>query len=264
MEYWINRLLEEQERLYQLSLQANTQALKRAYLKAYDDLQYEMSKLYDSLLASAVDGEIKPNDLYKFNRWYELQNSLNTKLNALGELEISIDIDNFTKLYNAINQATNGVLQQQGINFAFTTEERVQQVLDYIWCSDGKHFSNRIWKHKKELVKRINDSFFACIARGVPKDEIVKQLMKDFKVGFNQADRIVRTEMTYIQNQATADSYKNAGITKYKYLSAHDSRTSEECSSLDGIVFNFADMVVGENYPPLHANCRSTVTPYFD
>ena len=75
------------------------------------------------------------------------------------------------------------------------------------------------------------------------------------------ADRIVRTELTRIQNQATADTYRQAGIEKYQYLAIEDDRTSEACQELDGKIFRLDEAVIGENFPPIHPNCRCSIIP---
>ena len=64
--------------------------------------------------------------------------------------------------------------------------------------------------------------------------------------------------MNYFNNQADAMAYEEMGIDKYVYVAILDSRTSEICQSLDNKVFNYKDMEIGVNYPPMHPNCRST------
>ena len=38
--------------------------------------------------------------------------------------------------------------------------------------------------------------------------------------------------------------------------------TSEICQEMDGKIFNVKDGIPGDNVPPLHPNCRSTIVPY--
>ena len=87
---------------------------------------------------------------------------------------------------------------------------------------------------------------------------MITRLMKDMSSGYSQADRIARTELSYVQNQSTIDRYKQAGFTKYQYLTADDC-CSEICSEKDGEIFNIDEAVVGENIPPLHPNCRCSI-----
>ena len=64
------------------------------------------------------------------------------------------------------------------------------------------------------------------------------------------------------KNKAEIEAYEEMGIKKFKYLAVLDSRTSEICRDMDGKIFDVKDAVQGENTPPLHPNCRSTIVPY--
>lgn len=55
------------------------------------------------------------------------------------------------------------------------------------------------------------------------------------------------------------NKYEEAGLDEYEILSAHDERTCPICSKMNGKRFKIAEMVVGENAPPFHTNCRCSV-----
>ena len=78
---------------------------------------------------------------------------------------------------------------------------------------------------------------------------------------YYQAARLVRTETNYAMNQAHLNGYKEAGIKQYKFLAFIDHRTSPQCKRLDGQTINADDATVGDNMPPMHPNCRSTIIP---
>lgn len=96
-------------------------------------------------------------------------------------------------------------------------------------------------------------------AVGKPSEELKKTLMETFNVSYNEASRLVRTELSYIYNRSTWDKYKEAGIKQYRFLTAEDERTCEECSSLNNKVIDLDKAKVGKNYPPIHPNCRCTI-----
>ncbi|MDZ5017221.1 phage head morphogenesis protein, partial [Clostridium perfringens] len=50
-------------------------------------------------------------------------------------------------------------------------------------------------------------------------------------------------------------------IEEYEYSATLDLRTSDICSELDNKPFKVKNAIVGVNYPPMHANCRSTTIP---
>jgi NAD+--asparagine ADP-ribosyltransferase len=70
--------------------------------------------------------------------------------------------------------------------------------MEAIWCQDGKHWSSRIWTNKSALQEKIKNGLVDCVARGVSKEELVKELMNDMNVGYYEAQRIARTELTFI------------------------------------------------------------------
>lgn len=261
--YWQRRVIKQQELLYDKTLLQTQKDLAKAYKQSINAIKQDMSDLYDKLLKDSIDGTVRPNDLYKFNRYYELQNKINKNLKTLGEAEIKINNSKFTNMYNKTNDYISKELADKLVNidngFTLFNENRVNEVINSIWCQDGKAWSSRIWDNKALLQDRLNKGFTDCIVRGVSKDELVKQLQADMGVGFNQADRIARTELTHIQNQACADSYQKAGIKKYEFLAEIDSRTSDICTKLNGRIFDFSEKQVGINFPPCHVNCRSTI-----
>jgi hypothetical protein len=130
-------------------------------------------------------------------------NNLNKEMTKLGVAESEIYESYMTELY-----AANSSLLSSSFGFAPTVNNQdVTNALSKIWCRDGKHWSSRIWTNKALLQERIKDGVINSIATGSGKDELVKQLMKDFNVGYNNADRIARTELSYIRNQSTYDKY---------------------------------------------------------
>ena len=78
------------------------------------------------------------------------------------------------------------------------------------------------------------------------------------------AERIIRTETTYISNAAEIESYKECGIDKYVFIATLDLRTSKQCREKDKKIFNVKDAETGVNLPPLHPYCRSTTIAYKD
>lgn len=266
-QYWKKRINNQQDKLYDKSLEDIQNELAKKYEQAIKDIKINMVDLYNDLLADASNGEISMNDLYCFNRYSDLQRQLNKKLVALGKDEIDVYNRQFEQLYKVNEKTIQKAFEENGLitgRFTQVSEKQVKAVLDSVWCSDGMHWSNRVWRNKALLQQRIEKGLVDCVSRGVAKDEIIKQLKNDFGVGFNQADAIARTELTYIMGQSTANSYKSVGVKQYQYLAALDSRTSDICKKLNGKVFDFADMQIGKNYPPCHVNCRSTVIPIFD
>jgi SPP1 gp7 family putative phage head morphogenesis protein len=73
-------------------------------------------------------------------------------------------------------------------------------------------------------------------------------------MGITRCKMIARTEIINAYNQGKMNMYKQAGLTQYEWLTALDERTCEECTDLDGKVFNIGNGQI----PPIHPNCRCT------
>jgi hypothetical protein len=78
------------------------------------------------------------------------------------------------------------------------SQKTAKEVINSIWCADGKHWSERIWHNKAQLQVALEKGLIDCVSRGVSKDELVKTLMETFNVGYRKADRIARTELSYV------------------------------------------------------------------
>ena len=77
-------------------------------------------------------------------------------------------------------------------------------------------------------------------------------------------ERLVRTEASFITNQAQLSAYYKSGIKEYEYLARLDERTSPQCKELDGKRFEVEKAQAGVNYPPMHPYCRSTTKAVID
>lgn len=260
MSYWYDRIDYQSNKAYNKRLHTIDKQLQFEYQRALKDIELDMVALYDKLLKEAQNGEIRPNDLYKYNRYFEMHNKLNQTLTMLGGKEVKIYHKELLNMYEQVQDIITKEAPH-ALGSVVVDNELATKALDAVWCADGKHWSDRVWRNKEALQSSIERGLMDCIVRGVPKDEFVKDLMKRFNVSFSQADRLARTELSFIQNQAAADRYQRAGIDKYEILAARDERTSDICREQNGKIYEFSKMQVGVNYPPFHPNCRTTVIP---
>lgn len=148
------------------------------------------------------------------------------------------------------------------INPAFSRLDNraVNQVLNTKFL--GGNYSERIWKNTDKLADTLKEVIGSAIARGESYSKTAREIRERFGVTQYEATRLVQTETCYFQNQAEIEALKTMGIEKYKFIATLDSRTSDICREHDKKVYNVEDAKAGENLPPLHPNCRSTVSAY--
>lgn len=255
--YWVDRVNRQNNINFNRSAAATDKKLAELYKKTGEQIAKDIKKLYANL--DVPEDEIRINDLYKNNQFYELLGKINKQLTKLGEDEIKINNKTLLGMYNKTSKM---VSNQAGFSVGF--EDGAQAAIDKIWCPDGKHWSSRVWKNKSVMQAQLEQGITDCVARGLSKEKIITEITEKVDKDRYKASRLVRTELTYVQNAAAADTYEKAGCKKYEYCAALDNRTSEECEELNGQQFYFAEAVVGENFPPMHANCRCTIVPVFD
>ena len=235
--------------------------LVQYYRAAAADIERDILRLFDKLTEESVDGIIRPNDLYKYGRYYDLQREIYKRLQELGEQEIAMQTAKYKELYDWINENMPSAIPDNAARPVWTAYNPVQaeQIINSVWCSDGLYWSDRVWNNKTALQQRIEKGLVDCVVRGAKKSELVKQLQKDFGVGYNAAERIARTELTHVQNEAAAEIYTRAGTTHYQFVNTLDGRTCPACRGLNGKTFAFADKKPGGNFPPVHPNCRGRI-----
>jgi SPP1 gp7 family putative phage head morphogenesis protein len=184
----------------------------------------------------------------------QLKNSVEQELGVAGQYQIS----QAQKTLEAIYEQTlskSYIDLNSSIRWGFADKIKMEQVLRENWS--GTHFSNRIWNNTTELARRVEENIKNLVSLGKMPNDLKRQIIQDFNVGLYEADRLIRTESMHTYNQATLDSYSNAGVSEVQILVADDERLCDECG-------NYADKTYPINSVPLlpfHPNCRCTIIP---
>jgi SPP1 gp7 family putative phage head morphogenesis protein len=149
-----------------------------------------------------------------------------------------------------------------GIKYGAMNARQVRGILMQNWT--GKEFSTRIWDDRLKLANDLKRVMVDGFSRRRRNSDMAKDLAERFDVSYANAERLVRTESAHVVEQATFDSYAEAGVEEYEFSAILDERTSDICEGLDGDKFKLSAQMVGVNAPPMHPNCRSTTLPLFD
>lgn len=150
-----------------------------------------------------------------------------------------------------------------GVGFSFTgiPVKVIEQIIRNPWS--GENFSRRIWHNTGKLAKELTDIVTAGFISGAGNREMRLELQQRMDVGKFAANRIIRTETTYMSNAAEMESYEAADIDKYQFIATLDLRTSSKCRAADGKIYETSKARAGVNMPPLHPFCRSTTRAWF-
>ena len=193
----------------------------------------------------------------RISRLDSLKAGIDYELIQAGEKINNKVTDTLTEVYNdTYTSLTEDLNFKKGVISSST----VKMALEQEWS--GANYSSRVWSNTDNLAKAIKNQLIIGLNKGINYRTMSQNITKKFETSYRNAERMVRTETNHIQNQATLMGYKDAGVVKYQFLAVMDSRTSHTCANLNDEVFKTEDATEGENYPPMHPNCRSTTVPY--
>lgn len=147
-------------------------------------------------------------------------------------------------------------------DFATLPVNAIEEILKNNWS--GKHYSERVWGNSDVLASKLEEVITSGIMSGKNSKKMATELEELSTYGKMAAERLVRTETTYVTNMAELESYKELDIDKYIFVATLDLRTSPMCREMDGKIIEVSKGIPGENLPPLHPWCRSTTRAYFE
>lgn len=255
MDYWQKRMKEAQEKQANKSIKETQKQLRAYYIRAMKSVLDGFTATYDKLLSTMGEGEIPtPADLYKLDKYWKLQGRLKRELQRLGDNQIAELSKKFEEEFWCIYEAMALTSQEA---FSSMSKEGARQLINQIWCADGKSWSQRVWNNTDRLQQALNDKLTECVITGKTTSQLKKFLQDEFGVSYNRADTIVRTEMAHIQTQAARQRYQEYGIQEIEIYADTDNRTCPICAKLDGKRFG-----INDSLPiPAHPRCRCCALP---
>lgn len=258
MEYWLKRLLEGQAKVADKTIEEIEQQLKKYYRHVMETTIADFEATYDKLLATTTAGQAPtPADLYKLDKYWKTQAQLKKVLQELGDKQIGLLSKRFEEVYGKVYSAL--ALPSEEV-FSTISQETTRQMINQIWCADGKSWSQRVWANTDRLQQSLNDGLIDCVVGGKKTSQLVKELRNDFQVSYYRANTIVKTEVAHIQTQASKERYKSYGVQEVEIFADPDNRTCPICSGLDGKKYN-----INEPLPlPAHPNCRCCILPVIE
>lgn len=257
--YWQDRMAESQAKFTSKKVKDTEAQLIKYYKKTMETVISDFELTYQKLLTTVGDGrEPTPADLYKLDKYWQLQAQLKTELQKLGDKSAALLSRQFTEQYIGIYET---MALPDGLNLFSTIDKRTaQQMINQIWCADGKSWSQRIWDNTDKLQQALNDNLINCVVGGKKTTQLKDMLQKEFNVSYSRADSLVRTEMAHIQTQAAQQRYQDNGVKQVEIWADKDERRCEICGKLHETKYP-----VGGAIPiPAHPRCRCCIIPVID
>lgn len=255
MAYWQDRMAKAQNVLTAKRVKEIEKQIKKYYSKSMERVIEDFEATYNKILIRQAEGkEVTPADLYRLDSYWKMQGKLKLELQKMGDKQISamskIFELQFFDIYYSIALETDAA-------FGTISTEAVTQMINQIWCADGKSWSQRIWENTELLADTLNEGLIHCVATGKKASELKKVLQERFDVSYSRADALVRTEMAHIQTQAAQKRYEDYGIKEMMIWADKDERRCEVCGELHEKKY-----AAGSHIPiPAHPRCRCCVIP---
>lgn len=255
MGYWQDRMAAAQTKISEKNIKAIQKQMIKYYGSTMKRVIKDFESTYNKLLATVEEGrEPTPADLYKLDKYWQMQAQARAELEKLGAKQIALLSRNFEADWFEIYYS----IDIQGAR-AFSTVDKpmVQQMLAQIWCADGKNWSTRIWENTSKLLDSLNEGLIHIVASGKKSTELKNLLQERFGVSYSRADALVRTEVAHIQTQAAQKRYEDYGIKKVQIWADKDERRCEVCGELHEKVY-----LASAAIPiPAHPRCRCCIVP---
>lgn len=288
---------------YHRSADSTVKTVSAAYDKAQKDLQLEIDKIFEVFGANGqitpekarkILNQKVPNPLLnlakiiypkikdpRIKRWMltrmnapayraritrleALKETIFLQSKAIADAEIQASTVGYMKTINDAYYRTMFDIQRGlgvGFEFAVMPSSTVESILKNPWS--GEHFSQRVWGNTDVLASQITEVITAGFMAGTGTVKMARELAERMNVGKHAANRLIRTETTYMANAAEMESYVEAEIDEYMFRAVLDKRTSTICQKQDGKVHKVKNAKAGVNMPPMHVFCRSTTRAYF-
>lgn len=201
----------------------------------------------------------------RMKRLDDINKSINKLINAIASRERDEIDKTMRKVYeSSYHHAVYEAARMSGLDLQTgpIDEGALETILNKKWS--GQNYSERVWNNTQKVADAIKEELMIGALTGKTEKEMTDSINEQFLSGRNNARRLVRTESSYIHNEAHFQAYKDYGIEEYRFVATLDLRTSQICRERDGSVYRVNDKKIGVNAPPMHPWCRSTTIMNLD
>lgn len=269
MNYWQKR----SEQRLEASLRS-TRGVERYMKKMYKDnaewLIDEYKMLMDHFGVIREDGSIDV-DALNFKNYYDhkfrsrrryLEQAIYNTCTKLATVHEKKLFKALSKVYTLNYYGIQKDLERKGalVTFSKLNTNVIEHAVKMPWSKNGTEFSQVIWKQRDTMTERLRNVISTGLLNGDGVDKMTKEIVKEYGVGFHQAQRLIRTETAAVYSNATLDAYKESGVVEdIEILAEPDACDICEDASKD--LLSLEDAHTGMNTPPFHPNCRCSIAP---
>ena len=241
--WWLLRAQEDEKRMQRIcdgAMKEVRQMYRRQYRKIVKEIEGLKARLDKGK-------ELSRTQLWNYSRWRQLEKELVVFVDEAYRISNA----ETTKALEEVFERTIGKKAGSFDDTRLTMPVTAHQVIGTTWS--GERYSSRIWKNQAAIADRLKHSMEDMLVQGKGLPEIKKAIMNEFKVAFDYADRLVRTEAAYVLNKANVQKYRQEGVKKIVWdTGLEDGNECEICNARSNKVYwiNEAPII------PAHPRCR--------
>lgn len=258
MAYWQDRMHASQNAVSAKTQKEIDKHVRKYYQQISKQVIADYESLFNEIVAKQAAGEaISPATLYAMDKYWAMNAQLTKRLSKMGSKLQAI----MTKLFQIAYWRSYNSIKIEGLK-AFTTldDAAVQQIINSVWCADGKSWSQRLWNNTQLLQQTLDEQLIHCVVAGKKTTQLKELLQDRFNVSYSRADALVRTEIAHIQTEAAKQRYSDYGIQQVEIWADYDERRCDVCGKLHKTKYP-----VGAQVPiPAHTNCRCCIVPVIE
>lgn len=263
----MNRIIETVESFYQKYADENgiSNATAKKMIDKLDMERYEA--LAEYYVKNRHDKDIAFTDeANKQMRIYNVTMQINREKLILAQMSehlknMGAEVETEMKQY-LDDSVTREFERQAGLLGSINVSRtQFEAMINSTHLSDGKLWSERLWKNVSDVQKEVDKAITDSLIRGHHPDKSVKRLRELTGRSEFEARRLLITEVTRAQSEAELLSLKDKKVAEFIFLAQIDERTTVKCRSEHKSIHKLKDAKIGINVPPLHQFCRSSIAP---
>lgn len=254
--YWRERVLADEARAQAIAGNASRE-MARMYRQQYLRVMKEIRALRDQI---DYGKELTRTQLWNYARWRKVEEALRdfvqeSTLFDVEQIESALN-EEFLAVIGAEVEGYGGALGREGI-MQLTQIER-NRILSGTWS--GEHFSARVWRSTSAIADKMRTEITNMLVDGKSTQDIRRAVMRQFGATYANADRLVRTEMSYSFNQLELSNCRASGRQYVQIVTAEDASMCDRCAELTDKVFP----IDSAPFLPVHPRCRCCYAPWVE
>lgn len=160
-------------------------------------------------------------------------------------------------------------LFEAGIEDIAVAPELTPEMVENLRTGWSENMNLYIKNWTEESIKRLRKRVWNNALNGYRSKDLVKEIMHDYNVSANKAKFLARQETSLLMSKFREERYESAGIGRYRWSTAGDSRVRSRHKELNGHIFSWDNPPIVDDlghraHPGQDFNCRCVAIPIID